>query len=106
MGKTDDLRSDVENLRDDLRTLRGDIAELTNGLVNAGQSSVHDLNERLQREVRHRASQARNVFHEARERGEHAVDATRHQIEERPLVSVAGAFGLGMVVGMLMNRRN
>ena len=93
----DNLQSDMDALRHDLMSIRKDFAELTRGLVEAGQHGVRDLNDRVQQEVKHKA-------HQLRDAGSHAVDFTRHQIEERPLISVAGAFAAGLVIGVMLDR--
>lgn len=95
----DDIQSDVQALRNDLTAVRRDFAELTKGLVEAGQHTVSDLNDRMQREMKHKA-------HLIKDAGHQAVDYTRHQIEERPLISVTGAFAAGIILGaVLMHSR-
>ena len=41
---------------------------------------------------------------EASRRGREGVAAVEHQIEERPFISVLVAFGIGLVIGKLINR--
>jgi ElaB/YqjD/DUF883 family membrane-anchored ribosome-binding protein len=41
---------------------------------------------------------------EASRRGREGVAAVEQQIEERPFISVLVAFGIGLVIGKLINR--
>ena len=41
---------------------------------------------------------------EASRRGREGVAALEHQIDERPFISVLVAFGIGVVIGKLINR--
>jgi ElaB/YqjD/DUF883 family membrane-anchored ribosome-binding protein len=45
-----------------------------------------------------------DATNEASRRGREGVAAVEHQIEERPFISVLVAFGIGLVIGKLINR--
>ncbi|MBI3675146.1 MAG: hypothetical protein HY243_00830 [Proteobacteria bacterium] len=82
---------DFEALAAELKQLRADFAK---------------LGELLESSARHAGSEALN---KAKETGEKAWNETRqksedllHLIEKRPLTSAASAFGIGLLLGMLM----
>jgi ElaB/YqjD/DUF883 family membrane-anchored ribosome-binding protein len=45
-----------------------------------------------------------DATNEASRRGREGAAAVEHQIEERPFISVLMAFGIGVVIGKLINR--
>jgi len=82
------------NLRDDLDALRKDVAKLSEDVRSIAGDRIGAARDR-----------ARDTANWARERGEAAANEVGHRIEERPLTSVAVAFGVGMVIGRLLDRR-
>ncbi|MDP2697646.1 YqjD family protein [Thalassospira sp.] len=84
----DKLRADVEALRHDLAEVTKTLKGMANG---AGATVAHNAAERV-REV---SDQAREQFDQARD---YAVDHVR----ERPLITVAATFGIGLLIGRLM----
>lgn len=85
---------DYATLRDDVDALRKDLANLTEKM--RGMSGERFESAR---------AQAREAAQRVRDRGQAAVDEVGHRIEERPLTSVAVAFGVGMLIGRLLDRR-
>lgn len=73
--ETDDLRQDLEQLRQDFAALREDIK--------------NDA-----------SSQVRSGMHKARE----GANSLCNEVEARPCVSLAAAFGVGLVLGRLVSR--
>ena len=45
-----------------------------------------------------------DATNEASRRGREGVAAVKQQIEERPVISLLVAFGIGLVIGKLINR--
>lgn len=84
---------DISQLKDDMAKLKADLASIASTLKKEA------------------GDRARHGYDRVREAGEHAADyarsgahAVEHQIEERPLVSVLSAFGIGFVIGKLLDR--
>ena len=48
---------------------------------------------------------ARETTRMARERAERAAETATHAIEERPFLSIAGAFIIGLLLGVLLGRQ-
>ncbi len=84
----DTLKRDIDHLRDDL-------AQVTRTLREMGADESDGAFRRIREAVG-------TASHGARR----AAEGTVHQIEERPLVSVAGALGAGILIGALLNRRS
>lgn len=86
--------ADTGRLREDLEVLRADIARLAD--------SVRTLTEKG---ARAGVDRARRRAGEAREQVENLAEEVGHHLEERPYGSVMMAFGLGFVIGKLLERR-
>ncbi|HET6725372.1 MAG TPA: hypothetical protein VFH85_05150 [Gammaproteobacteria bacterium] len=81
------LKGDVDALRSDIKSLAESIKRQAESQARAGYARAREAGEK----VRHQA-----------ERGAAAVE---EQIEERPLISVLTAFGVGFVLGKLLDRK-
>lgn len=100
-----DLDKEMEALRADLGRLREDLAGVVEALKESGKAradsardGLNDLLEKVQDEFR-------GVMKNVREKGKDSVQTVEHQIEQRPLLSLVAAFGLGVVLAKLLDRR-
>lgn len=85
---------EVAKLRKDLEQLRGDIAGLSEAVKEAGRERGRAAIDRAKRS----GAAARTEMHALRERAD-------REIEEHPLTSVLMSFGVGFLIGMLLDRR-
>ena len=96
-----DIHQSTEKLLRDLKTVVHDGEEL----LKAG---VHDLSERGVA-ARERLAAALEVAKETRRKLEERVragaQATDRMVREHPYQSVGAAFGVGLLIGILLNRR-
>jgi ElaB/YqjD/DUF883 family membrane-anchored ribosome-binding protein len=100
-----DLQKDVDAVKDDLAKLRSDIAELTQRLIDTGRSEVSSARNRLRAEARNLGRELRATLDETGEQGLKTVESVEQLLTERPLVSLLAAFGLGLLVGIFLQRR-
>ncbi len=91
------LESELDLLRDDIDKLRTDLAALTGTLT---ASTREELEER----VRRLREGAGHMYGEARRRVDEAPAALEKQVHDKPLTSLAVAFGVGFVIGKLFER--
>jgi ElaB/YqjD/DUF883 family membrane-anchored ribosome-binding protein len=85
---------EVEALKVEVDKLRADLAATTRTLREVGGSLGEQAAERV-----------RVTADRARQRVSKTADDVSHQIEERPLVSIIGAFLVGLLLGALFSRR-
>ncbi len=85
---------DVEALKMEVEKLRGDLASTTRTLRDIGGTLGEQATDRV-----------RETADRARKRVNKTADDVSHQIEDRPLISIIGAFLLGLVLGALFSRR-
>ena len=102
------LEEEFDTLKAGLDTLRKDICSLVSSFGDAATDEVKTPGRRARAAVGrvHRPG-GRGVGrrHERGEpRGREGVAAVKQQIEERPVISLLVAFGVGVVIGKLINR--
>jgi len=91
------LEGEFGVVKEDLARLRADVANLSAALKGATSGAVHEQMESLR-------SRLDNLTGEARVQGRQALDDLTDRIEDRPLASVLIAFGIGMLIGRLLDR--
>lgn len=88
------------NTNADLEELTAEIAQL--------KSDVAEIAQTISRLSVDLAAQGRDSFKDAaeqsRDKAREAVNGLEHEIRSRPLTSVATAFGVGFVLGKLLDR--
>jgi len=94
----EEISNELKKLKSDIADLRSDVTSLVKTLKSAGIEKGQQAYE----EVYERARQAGES---ARDRAEDVYDAFGKEVESRPLASVLTAFGVGFVVGMLLDHR-
>lgn len=99
------LDLEMENIKADLGKLRSDLASISEGLKNIGveealrtKAAIADMAQKVLEE-------ARSTFESAKGKGKDSADAVQRQIENRPFVSLLAAFGAGILLGKIMDRR-
>lgn len=100
-----DLSREMETLRDDMGKLRADISAVAETLKDLGKSRVDDAKASLSGLVDSLKEELLRGWEGARERGKKSVETVEHQIEQRPFISVLAAFGVGVLLGKLLDRR-
>ncbi len=100
-----DLGKEMEALREDVARLRADLAKIAESLKDIGveeavrtKSAVGEMAQALIDEVR-------TAFESAKGKGKSSVEAVEHKIGDRPFVSLLTAFGTGIILGKMLDRR-
>ncbi len=86
-------RVDIDELKAEVSSLKSDISDIADTLRKLSGDVVTDGRERL-----------RQAGRQSREKARETWSAVEHEIEERPLTSLAAAFGIGFVLGKLLDR--
>lgn len=93
MATKTEAEKEIDSLKADLHTLREDIAKLTEAFKRQGTE-----------QAKARYQQAKATAEDYGEQARKVADDVGHRIEERPLTSVLSAFGIGFIVGRLLDR--
>lgn len=91
------VESEFATVKDDLSKLRADVAALSAAMRDATSGTVQEQIDVMRDRINRLAG-------EAREEGQQRLEDLAGRIEERPLTSVLLAFGVGMLIGRLLDR--
>jgi ElaB/YqjD/DUF883 family membrane-anchored ribosome-binding protein len=93
-----DLNKDVDAIKADLDALRKDLSSVLETIKGTAKSRAESEIEALQRRINQIASDVQTS-------GRDSLRAVEGQIEEKPLVSVAIAFAVGLILGRMFDHR-
>lgn len=88
------MDKDLEALRAEMKALRSDLSAVVQTVRDIGEERGTAIYDRL----RHSADRAR-------QEGHRRADTVAHQVEQRPFTSLASAFGIGLLLGLLFSGR-
>jgi ElaB/YqjD/DUF883 family membrane-anchored ribosome-binding protein len=91
------VESEFATVKDDLARLRADVAALSSAMRDATSGTVQEQIDVIRDRINRLAG-------EAKEEGRQRLDDLAGRVEERPLTSVLLAFGVGMLIGRLLDR--
>jgi ElaB/YqjD/DUF883 family membrane-anchored ribosome-binding protein len=91
---TRDISKDVDELKADMQKLREDVGHLVAALKTKAQETATVGVDKV-----------RDGLSDAREYGEQMYKEVGKKVEERPITSLLVAFGIGMVLGKMMDHR-
>lgn len=95
---------ELDTLKKDMARLREDMEALTLALRSDAETATEDQRAAVRRFGETAKARARLYGERAAGYGRDGWGQIEHQIEERPLTSMLMAFGLGMVLGKLLDR--
>lgn len=105
MARRFELSDEVQDLRDDLGKLRNSVADMLESLISSGRSGATNLRERLSENAEKWTGDLRDAFSVAGKKSRQTVENVHEQIEQRPVTSLLVAFGFGILLGKLLDRR-
>jgi ElaB/YqjD/DUF883 family membrane-anchored ribosome-binding protein len=104
-----EVSADVEALKSDVVKLSNDLREVLHIVGTQGKEKLLENKKRLEAALKTLKGQAQERFEDAREyvceHGKEVMDKSREQIKEKPLTAVGISFGVGILLGLLLNRR-
>ena len=101
---TRNLDQELDTLRADLGKIRDDIAALTRTLGDAAAAEAKAGGARLNEAAHAAKDHAQRFADSARAQGEEGIAALEQRIEQNPFSSILIAFGVGLVIGKLLDR--
>ncbi|WGF89394.1 DUF883 family protein [Marinivivus vitaminiproducens] len=99
------LKQDVDQIRNDIEALRNDLAQLLKTTKAAAASRASGAKAYAEGEIEGLAERVRELTEEAKTEGRARLSDFEERVQERPLTSLAAAFGIGLIVGKLLDRR-
>jgi len=92
-----DAAMEMEKLRADIATLRDDVARLVKTLASEAKGLASEAKGDASEEVR-------RLYAKLSEQSGRSARAIAHEVEERPLMALLLAFGIGFIGGTLLRR--
>src|SRR5262245_58456498 len=100
-----EFRQDFEAMQADMAKLRSDFTSLAQKLIDLGKNEAGSVQDRIETEARSLVQELRQTLHETQERGQKTIKSVEQMVTEQPLVSLLAAFGIGLLLGKLLDRR-
>lgn len=91
------IEGEFDTVKEDLAKLRADLANLSTALKDATSDTVQDQIAQIRGRID-------DLTGEAKIQGRQTLDDLTTRIEEKPLASVLVAFGVGLLIGRLLDR--
>ena len=92
---------DFDTIASDLAALRRDLAGLMSQMKSGAIKDANDTAENVLGQI---GDRAHHLYESATAQGERYVKAISREVEERPVMSLLIAFGLGFVASRLLTR--
>lgn len=102
---TDTKQPDVEKLQKDIDDLKSAISTLTKDLQNTADDRGQRLGAAAREKLDEFGRSASGVARKAADRGRESAEYAAETIRERPLQSLLVAFGAGLLLAKLLDRR-
>lgn len=96
-----DIRTDLDRLKTELGKLRQDFGGLAEAALDLGKDSAGSAKEKLEAGV----AELKKAAAAAKAKGGEAVEVAQDYVKERPLTSVLVAFGAGLLIAKLLDRK-
>jgi ElaB/YqjD/DUF883 family membrane-anchored ribosome-binding protein len=93
--RTEASDADIRRLQEDINKLREDLSNLAQTMSDVAAGRMTAAYDRILRTSQDMKDQARG-----------GAEAFAREMEQRPLTFLAGAFGVGLLIGLLVRGRN
>jgi ElaB/YqjD/DUF883 family membrane-anchored ribosome-binding protein len=100
-----DKKSDTGKLEADIEQLKSDLKRLNETLVGLGRDSVDAVQSETAARLDTLRKEADALARQLKSKGESQYAALEAQVQEKPLVTLLAAFGLGLIISRLLDRR-
>ena len=100
-----DDKADTSRLEADIEQLKADLKRLNDTLVGIGKESFDAVQSESAARLTALRREADEIAQKLKGKGESQYAAIEAQVQEKPLMALLAAFGLGMVISRLIDRR-
>ena len=101
---TRNVEQEFDTLKSDFGKLSTDLSNLTAALRDLTAEGAQDYMAKLRAATEHANGNVHAAAAALGARGREGLDAAAEHVRERPLASILICFGLGLVIGKLMDR--
>jgi ElaB/YqjD/DUF883 family membrane-anchored ribosome-binding protein len=104
-SKATDTGADLDALRKDIEALRGDLESLTKNIKSLGEGKIQEASALGAAKIDELQAELERRIDVLREQGRESVATLERTIQEKPLMTLLAAFGAGMLIARLLERR-
>ena len=101
----DSAKPDTSRLEGDIEQLKKDLKKLNDTLVGLGREGFDAVQSEGAARLEALRKEADDIAKRLKGKGQVQYDALEAQVQEKPLLSLLAAFGLGMIISRLVDRR-
>lgn len=102
---TETKQNDVDALRKDIDDLKAALAELSKDVKSSAEAREHRFAEAARSKIEDIEHGAADFAKRAADRGRQSAEAVENTVRERPVQSLLVAFGAGLLLAKLLDRR-
>jgi ElaB/YqjD/DUF883 family membrane-anchored ribosome-binding protein len=96
---------DTSRLEADIEQLKADLKRLNETLVGLGKDTFESVQSESAARLEALRKEADDIARRLKSKGESQYAALEAQVQEKPLLTLLAAFGLGMIISRLIDRR-
>ena len=100
-----EVRNHAHELREDIAKLWSDFGGIIHTVLELGKCEAVDARQKLAAKATEQLDALKAAVATTRKRSHDAVEHFGHGVETSPMLSVLGAFGIGLVIGAVLLRR-
>jgi ElaB/YqjD/DUF883 family membrane-anchored ribosome-binding protein len=102
---TKDVKADASDLAADVAQLKEDIKKLSVSIIDLGRDGLDAAQRGGAKQLGAWREDVDDLATGLKKQGRHQLAIVEEQMHERPLLSLLAAFGVGLVVSRLVDRR-
>ena len=100
-----DKKTDTNRLEADIDQLKTDLKKLNETLIGIGREGLDAVQSESAERLTALRREADDIARKLKGKGESQYAAIEAQVQEKPLMALLAAFGLGMIISRLFDRR-
>ena len=102
---TKDVRADASELAADVAQLKEDVKKLSASIMELGRDGLEAAQKGGAKQLGAWREDVDDLATSLKKQGRHQLAVVEDQMHERPLLTLAAAFGVGLLVSRLFDRR-
>lgn len=100
-----DKTADTSRLEADIDQLKKDLKKLNESLIGLGRDGIDAVQSESAARLEALRKEADEIAGRLKSKGQSQYDALEAQVQEKPLLTLLAAFGLGLIISRIIDRR-
>jgi len=103
MTEDQKIKQDIEELQEEFQELKELAGEYTEEVVEEGKGRMRKAKRRISKRSEDLLDELMPILERYQDSGREVVERVEHKVTDNPLLSLAVAFGAGMLIGKLLD---